>query len=151
MADTSAQRDAEAWVIQHGLPSAFPGVTFHGMKLQLKWGGRFSFDAVSADGAIVALISTSAERTASGNLATAKFQKLKADALYLLNLQSPARMVMVFTEKSMHMHFCKEKEIGRFPPEIELHHVSLPYELHQRVLEVRALASKETSPIRLVT
>ncbi|MCA8088986.1 MULTISPECIES: hypothetical protein [Burkholderia cepacia complex] len=149
MADTSVQHDAEAWVVEHGLPTIFPGMTFRGVKLPLKWGGQFNFDAVSLDGSVVGSISTSARTTASGNLATAKFQKLKTDALYLLNLQNPARMVMVFTEQSMHEHFCKEKNVGRFPPDIDLHHVSLPYELHQRVLEARARASKETSPIRI--
>ena len=93
MADTSVQHKAEAWVIEHGLPKLFPANSFAGKKLKLTWGGSFAFDAVSNDGTIVAAISTSAARTATGKLATAKFQKLKTDALYLLHLETDARRV----------------------------------------------------------
>ncbi len=84
MVDTSVQHKAEAGVIEHGLPKLFPAILFAGRKLKLIWGGSFAFDAVSRDGAMVVAISTSAARTATGKLATAKFQKLKTDALYLL-------------------------------------------------------------------
>jgi hypothetical protein len=77
MADTSVQHKAEAWIIEHGLPKLFPGISFVGKKLSLTWGGAFAFDAVSNDGTMVIAISTSAARTATGKLATAKFQKLK--------------------------------------------------------------------------
>ena len=46
----------------------------------------FSFDAVNDDGKIVGLISTSGAHTASGKAAIAKYQELKADALYLLHV-----------------------------------------------------------------
>lgn len=146
MADTSVQHKAEAWVIEHGLPKLFPGVSFAGKKMKLTWGGFFAFDAVSSDGAMVVAISTSAARTATGKLATAKFQKLKTDALYLLYLESQARRLMVFTEESMHEYFKKAVVSGRFPPSIELLHIPLPVDLHAQVLASRAVASNETSP-----
>ena len=146
MADTSVQHKAEAWVIEHGLPKLFPEISFAGRKLKLTWGGSFAFDAVSNDGAIVAAISTSAARTATGKLATAKFQKLKTDALYLLHLETDARCVMVFTEESMYEYFKKAVVAGRFPPTIELLHVPLPADLHAQVLASREVASNETSP-----
>jgi hypothetical protein len=55
---------------------------------------------------------------------------------------------MVFTEKSMHAHFEKEKKAGRFPPEIEFIHVALPEEIHAKVMESRRIASAETTPIK---
>lgn len=144
MADTSVQHEAESWVVNHGLPALFPGVTFAGQKL--KWGGYFAFDAVSQDQSIVGAISTSSARTATGKLATAKFQKLKTDALYLLHLEVAARRLMVFTEPSMHEYFKTAVAAGRFPPDLELLFIALPPELHAKVLVSRDVASKETSP-----
>jgi len=146
MADTTVQHKAEAWVIEHGLPTRFPGVLFAGKKLKLSWGGFFSFDAVSQDQTIVVSISSSGARTATGKLATAKFQKLKTDALYLLNLETDVRRIMVFTEESMCDYFKKAALAGRFPPSIELLHISLPSGLNAEVLASREVASNETSP-----
>lgn len=130
MADTSIQHKAEAWVIEYGLPKLFPGVSFSGKKMKLTW-GSFAFDAVSNDESIVVAISTSAAHTATGKLATAKYQKLKTDALYLLHLEAKARCLMVFTEESMREYFKKAVVVGRFPPSIELLHISLPVDLRK--------------------
>jgi hypothetical protein len=146
MADTSVHHEAEAWIIEHGLSRHFPGMSFSGQKLKLTWGGMFSFDAASEDQSIVVAISTSAARTNTNKLATAKFQKLKTDALYLLNLEAKARRVMVFTESSMLEYFERAAIGGRFPPSIELLHIALPTELNLRVLTSRTAASIETSP-----
>ena len=148
MADTSAQHIAEQWVVSEFLPSYFSGVKFVGRKLSLKWGGQFAFDAVSEDGMIVGLVSTSAARTAGGRAAIAKLQKLKADALYLLHVVGAEHFAMIFTEESMGKHFEKEKKSGRFPPEIEFVHAPLPEYIHAQVLAARHLASTETSPRR---
>lgn len=146
MADTSAQQIAEQWVVAEFLRNHFSGVKFVGRKLLLKWGGLFAFDAVSEDGKIVGLVSTSATRTAGGKAAIAKFQKLKADALYLLHAVGTERLIMIFTEESMLRHFEKEKKSGRFPPEVEFIHAPLPEYIHARVLAARHVASAETSP-----
>ena len=146
MADTSVQHHAEAWVIKHGLTTHFPGVTFAGKKLKLTWGGSFAFDAVSQDQTLVIAVSTSAARTATGKLATAKFQKLKTDALYLLHLENETRRIMVFTEESMFEYFKRAVIAGRFPPSIELLYIPLPADLHAKVLASREVASNETSP-----
>jgi hypothetical protein len=150
MANTTAQLAAERWVVMHCLPELFKGVSFSGRVLQVKWGGKFAFDAVSNDGKIVGLISTSAAHTASGKSAIAKFQKIKADALYLLNVVGAVRLFMVFTEKSMLAHFEKEKTSGRFPLEIEFLHVTLPEEIHAQVIEARRVASAETTPTQKI-
>jgi hypothetical protein len=146
MADTSAQHNAEKWVAAHFFPERLKGTSFSGRKLTLKWGGQFAFDAVSEDGKIVGLISTSAALTVSGKAAMAKFQKLKADALYLLNVIGAEQLLMIFTEDSMSKHFEKEKKSGRFPPEIIFMHALLPEEIHALVLASRQIASAETSP-----
>lgn len=148
MADTSAQHVAEEWVVSQFLPMQFDGEAFAGRKLPLKWGGQFAFDAVSKDGKIVGLISTSAARTAGGKAATAKFQKLKADAFYLLHVIGAKRLALIFTEESMFLHFEKERKSGRFPPEIEFVFAPLPELIHAKVLAARHAASVVTSPRR---
>ena len=147
MADTRAQGVAQTWVVEHGLAQRFPGVTFAERNVELVWGGVFKFDAVSRDGKIIGAVSTSSARTAGGRHAMAKFQKLKTDALYLLHVKNAECRVMVFTEADMLAYFEKETRSGRFPPEIELLHVALPDEIQSMVLEARATASKETSPV----
>ena len=149
MADTSINHAAERWVVEKGLSLHFPGTTFAPRKVKLTWGGVFAFDAVSEDGGVVVAVSTSAARTATGKLATAKYQKLKTDALYLLNLATPAKTVMVFTEPCMQEYFSKAAKSGRFPSTIELVHVALPPYLQEGVVATRVRASQETSPVKL--
>ena len=148
MADTRDQHRAEKWIVDIGLPQRHPGLLFSGKKLRLIWGGEFAFDAVSDDLSIVACVSTSAAVTASGKLGTAKVQKLKTDALYLLHLAIPARRIMVFTDASMHAHFERARRTGRFPPSdlIEVVHMPLPSDLQEHVLDSQKVASVETSP-----
>lgn len=146
MADTSINLVAERWIVAHGLSDHFAGQLFRPKKLKLSWGGFFAFDAVSEDEGVVVSITTSAARTASGNVATAKYQKLKTDALYLLHIAHKCRQVMVFTEACMREYFAAVATAGRFPPSIELMHVELPTDLQAKVVATRVLASKETSP-----
>jgi len=148
MADTAINHGAERWIVEVGLATHYPGRKFAPKKMKLTWGGVFAFDAVSEDDGIVVSVSTSAARTATGKLATAKYQKLKTDALYLLHLEVPARRVMVFTESCMQEYFFKAAKAGRFPSNIELHHVALPADLQQEVVVTRIRASLETSPAR---
>src|SRR6266404_9696240 len=66
MAHTGVQLEVEDWVRREWLPQEF-GQRFSRERLKLTPGGFFDFDAVSADEKIVASISTSAARTATGN------------------------------------------------------------------------------------
>ncbi|MBI2088056.1 MAG: hypothetical protein HYT78_04845, partial [Deltaproteobacteria bacterium] len=104
MADTSIQREAEAWVVHEALPAIY-GQPFSKGRMPLIWGGSFEFDAVSNDRTIVACVSTSAARTAGSKLAVGKIQKIRADTLYLLNPANIERRVLVFTEETMMRHF----------------------------------------------
>jgi hypothetical protein len=148
MADTRSQLEAESWVVNTFLPKWFPGHVFDGAKARLTWGGEFNFDAVSGDASIVCLISTSAARTAGGNLATAKIQKIKCDTLYLLHAVGASIRALVCTEPSMVAHFRKETANGRFPPEsvISMIAAELPHDLQAKVVLARKTASDETSP-----
>ena len=146
MANTSVNHEAEQWVVAYGLPPHFDGRQFKPGNLKLSWGGSFAFDAVSVDKTIVAAVSTSAARTATGKSASAKYQKLKTDALYLLHIPTECRKIMVFTEPCMCQYFSVAASAGRFPPSIELLHIALPPDLQAKVLETREIASKETSP-----
>jgi hypothetical protein len=148
MAPTRAQLEAERWVVNNFLPKWFPGHVFDGEKVRLTWGGEFNFDAVSGDGSIVCLISTSVARTAGGKLGTAKIQKIRSDTLYLLNTVGVSRRALVFTEPSMRERFRREAANGRFPPEsvIEVITAELPKDLQAKVVIARKAASDETSP-----
>ena len=101
---------------------------------------------MSEGGETVGLISTSDARTAGGKVATAKIQKLKADALYLLNLNGAGHILLIFTEDSMLKHFEKEKKSGRFRPQISFLLAPLPKDIHSWVLAARHIASAETYP-----
>ena len=147
MADTRAQKDGEVWVMEKDLPKRY-GVAFSSKKVMLAWGGKFEFDAVSADGGIVGNISTSAARTAGNNLATAKIQKIKCDTLYLLHAKGAKKRLLIFTELNMLRHFEKEVANGRFPKGVKLIHVALPVALQRKIEASRKVASDETSPNR---
>lgn len=147
MADTSAQKRAERWIVQHFLPGQFGGLAFEEQKVPLRWGGLFAFDAVSNDRGIIGLVSTSSAKTSGGKLATAKIQKLKCDTLYLTNIDNPCRKLLVFSELSMLQQFQKEALAGRFPKEIELLHAQLPEEIYAQVVAARLEAQREVSPL----
>jgi hypothetical protein len=64
------------------------GVKFSRERLALRCGGVFDFDAVGEDRSIVATISTSGAKTASGKLARSKMLKLHSDMLFLTMVEA---------------------------------------------------------------
>ncbi len=131
MADSSIQLEIEKWIRTNWLPQKY-GQPFNPRQLKLKPGGGFIFDAVSEDGAIVALISTSSARTAGGKFGAGKMQKLRADMLFLL--LAPAQMrLIVLSEPDMFKLCRQEKKVGRVPEEIEFVLAEIPEELRQRL------------------
>jgi len=145
MANTKVQVKVERWIVTEYLPMQF-NQQFKEKSTDLIWGGKFKFDAVSEDGKIIANISTGTARTAQGKQASGKFQKIKSDTLYLLHAKNTTKRLQIFTEKDMREHFIREKESGRFPPEVDLIHVELPDSLKQELQNARRLASKEVTP-----
>lgn len=151
MADTKAQNEAEFWIRRHALQQKF-GQQFTKRSLVLSTGGEFSFDAVSEDGKIVAVISTSPGTTSSGKDATAKLLKIRSDVLWFYMLErAPERRILVFSEQSMVDLIEKEKTKGRFPQEFEILKVDLPPDLAARVAESQRIASEEVSPKKKTT
>jgi hypothetical protein len=145
MANTKAQKIAQQWIVTEYLPKQF-NQQFEEKSIDLVWGGKFKFDAVSEDRSVIANISTSAAKTAKGKQATGKFHKIHSDALYLLYSKGATKRLLIFTEKDLREHFLAEQRSGRFPSEIDLVYVELPASLRSQVKLVRFLASQEVTP-----
>jgi len=144
MADTRVQLEVEDWVRRNWMPRQF-GQKFYRERARLSSGGVFDFDAVSEDGKIVATISTSGARTATGKLAVGKLLKIRSDMFFLLLAKAERRLV-VLTEPDM-LELCqKEKERGRVPDSIEFYLADIPEELRERLRTARKKASREVSP-----
>ena len=97
---------------------------------------------------VVACVSTSCCRPATGRNAIGKFHKLKADAFYLLHAAKAQRRAMFFTDADMRDHFERERSLDRFPPglAIDLVLVKLPDVLAVELREATRSASLEVSP-----
>ena len=151
MADTKAQIEAEKWMREVFLPQRY-GRLFHEKNLDLRSKGQFRFDAVSDDGEIAVLISTSVGFTSTGKPATSKLMKIRSDAFWFLMLErQPERKIMIFTDQSMMNLVNEEKKKGRFPPDFEILKVELPDDVAARVFQSQKAASLEMSPTRKAT
>lgn len=141
MADTRCQLEVEDWVRREWLPARF-GQEFRSSKLRLLPGGKFEFDAVSADGTIVATISTSAAWTVGGKRSTGAIMKHRSDMLFLLMARAAVRL-LVLTEDTMYTFWEAQQRRGRVPTEIEVVLARLPSELQTRLVQARARSSAE--------
>jgi hypothetical protein len=121
MADsTRATKEVENWVRNEFLQKKYHQV-FAKRKLGVQSGGEFECDAVSEDGKIVCLISTSPGKTAE------VLGKIREKALWVISLnEKPETIVFAFTDKSMVELIKQEKENGRFPKHIKTLLVKLP-------------------------
>lgn len=81
MADTRIQMEVEDWVRLHWMPQHY-GQKFDRERLRLTPGGIFDFDAVSEDRKIVATISPSGSKTATGKHAVGKLLKIRSDSFF---------------------------------------------------------------------
>jgi hypothetical protein len=142
MADARIQLEVEDWVRRNWTPTQF-GVQFSRERLPLRSGGVFDFDAVSHDHSIVATISTSGSKTASGKHAVGKIHKLHSDMLFLTMVKAERRVV-VLTERDMCDQCEREAAGGRVPPEIEFICAAIPAELRTRLKAARQKASGES-------
>lgn len=146
MANSRYQLEVEQYLRVQYLPKKF-GQDFHPARLMLSTGGTFDFDAVRVDGNVVVNISTSTGRTASGNFASGKVQKIRADMLFLLMAQARQRIILL-TEEDMYQIFLSEKEKGRVPQKIEFLRAEIPAEIADPLKVARKLASDEVSPVQ---
>ncbi len=139
MADTRVQLEVEDWVRREWMPTKF-GMQFSREQVRLSSGGVCDFDAVSADGKIVAAISTSGALTANSKYAVGKMLKIRSDMYFLLLAQAERRLV-VLTERNMYERCVKEVSGGPVPSSTEFIHAAIPDELDARLRASRSVAS----------
>lgn len=144
MADTRVQLEVEDWVRTSWMAEKF-GTKFRRERLLLRSGGKFDFDAVSADDSIIATISTSNSLTAGGKHGVGKMMKLRSDMLFLI-LAKASRRLVVLTERDMYERCLAEAEGGRVPPEVEFVLADIPADLRTRLIAAKAKSSSEVSP-----
>lgn len=144
MANTRIQNEVEKYIRENWMPKTF-GQNFHSERLPLSSGGHFDFDAVSEDGRIAALISTSSEKTTSGKGGSGKVMKLHSDMLFLL-LANVERRIIILTEIDMYNKCLREKSDGRVPLNIEIYHAEIPSELNKELIKSRMVAAGEVAP-----
>ena len=144
MADTRIQLEVEDWVRTVWMRERF-GQKFRRERLPLRSGGKFDFDAVSADEKVIATISTSSSLTSGGKHGVGKMMKLRSDMLFLIMAAAERRLV-VLTEADMYKRCLAEVEGGRVPPEVEFVLAAIPAELRTRLEQAKAKSSAEVSP-----
>jgi len=144
MADTRVQLEVEDWVRTTWMLEEF-GQKFRRERLPLRSGGKFDFDAVSADEKIIATISTSSSLTSGGKHGVGKMMKLRSDMLFLIMAAAERRLV-VLTEDDMYKRCLAEADGGRVPPEIEFVLAAIPDDLRAKLEKAKAKSSAEVSP-----
>ena len=120
------------------------GQPFAARFLALTTGGRHEFDAVSADGSVVASIKASSGLTAGGRMPSGKVKDSLAELYYLSLLEARERM-LILTTPAFHDLFSRIVA-GALPETIELRLVPLPDALQREVDAVVEIASREVSP-----
>ena len=136
MADsTIATKEVENWIRSEFLPKKYHQA-FAKRKLGVQSGGEFECDAVSEDGKLVCLISTSPGKTTDGKSDADVLGKIRENALWTISLnEKPETIVFAFTDKSMVELIKQEKENGRFPKHIKTLLVKLPADLEKKLAE----------------
>jgi hypothetical protein len=123
---TIATKDVENWIRKEFLPQKY-SQAFAKRKLGVQSGAEIEFDAVSEDGTIVCIISTSPVKTADGQFDTGALANVREKALWTISLnEKPETIVFACTDKSMLELVKKEKDNGRFPKQIKTVLVKLP-------------------------
>jgi hypothetical protein len=127
MADSMiAKKDVENWIRNEFLPKKF-NQAFSKQKLGVQSGTQIEFDAVSEEGNIICIISTSPGKTTDGKPDTDVLAKIREKALWTISLnEKPETIVFVYTDKTMDELIKQEKENGRFPKHIKTLLVKLP-------------------------
>ncbi len=143
MANTRVQLEVEEWIRGNWLPIQF-GQLFRKKQLKLVSGGSFEFDAVSEDGKIALVISTSGARTSGGKQGSGKIMKIRADLYFLLLVHAKTR-ALIFTERDMYEQFKKEQDAGRTPGEIKSYLAKIPDKLRQKLEASRRTSIAEVT------
>lgn len=148
MTTTNAHAETVQWILEVFLPKQY-GQSFRPKKLLLQSRGNASFEAVSEDEEIVAMISTSSGVLANGKVDTEALMKVRSDALKILWLEhTPAKRFIILTDPSMSRVIREEIKKGRFPKEMELLKVKLPSAIEGKTEESRKIGSQDASSSR---
>lgn len=105
--------------------------------------GDHEFDAVAADGSVIAGVISSAPRTSGGRRNVGAVHHATGE-LYYLSLVDAKRKMLVSVDLGFHELMCSVTE-GRLGLGLELLCVALPPELVTQVRRARAKASREMS------
>lgn len=122
------------------------GVAFASKILPLRPGGRHEFDAVSAEGRVVASVKTASGLTAGGKNPSGKIKDCLAELYYLSLVDAPVRM-LVLTTPAFHEIFQKATA-GAVEDSIQIECIPLPPEMQTEVDLIVKAASEEVSPSR---
>jgi hypothetical protein len=144
MADTRVQRTIEEWIRQSWLQGKF-NKRFQREHITLTCGGEVEIDAVSDDGSVLAIVSTSGLMTASGRQGVGKILAIRAKLYYLLLIRVHIRLVLL-TDDAMYQYWLNEQARKKVPEEIIFYHVELPEYLQAQLHEARTEASREMTP-----
>lgn len=120
------------------------GASFSSQTLKLTTGGTHEFDAVSADGSIVASIKSLSGKTSRGRRPAAKYSVCLAE-LYFLSLVDAPKRVLVLTTPAWHTMFIAYIE-KRLAPGLSVELIRLPPEIQAEVDRIKDIASGEVSP-----
>lgn len=148
MADTTYLKNAVEAFVREQLASRY-GVPFQSRVLTLVTGGTHEFDAVSADGRVVAAIKAHSGKTARGHHPAAKVRDAEAELYHLTLVAAPIRL-LVLTNREF-FGIMEQRLTGRLAPGIALEHIRLPDDIQQEVARVQAAASQEVTAERRLT
>lgn len=139
MANTSALQEAIQWV-RDDLERQF-GSVFAKSKVRLRTGGARTFNAVAANGLVVASVMNASGATSGGKKPVGKIRGAIAELYYLSLVDAPSRLLVV-TSLDFLRYLEREME-GALVEGLKILHVQLPARLAEAVAEVREAASDE--------
>jgi hypothetical protein len=117
------------------------GIDLRPRKMPIRWNGEgtgsFEFDAVSADGRIVACLST------AGNLNPGQLRKLIMDAAFMWLVPGAQRQILGVVDDHVAKKLEAQKSRGRLPPKTEIAVLNLPEQMRTELEGFRKLAAVE--------
>ena len=139
MANTSALQQAIEWV-RRDLGEQYQTV-FTKSSVRLQTGGRHTFNAVAADGSLVATVTNHSGVTSGGKRPVGKIKSAIADLYWLSLVDAPQRSLVVTNRDFL---IILEFELkGALTEGLSLVHVELPADLAAAVASVSKAASDE--------
>ena len=119
-------KDIENWIRNEFLLKKY-NQAFAKRKLAVQSGGEMEYDAVSEDGKIVCILSTSRGMTAEGKPDADVLSNIREKILWTVSLnEKPEIIAFVYTEKSMGELLKQEKERGRLPKQMKMVQAKMP-------------------------